>query len=81
MSLPGLPAYDLHVIGDGDLRRKLEQRFLGCRHIRFLGSNSPGRTCACLPGCNGTDLSITGAGDLRLEHRGGICLWHACDRP
>jgi glycosyltransferase involved in cell wall biosynthesis len=32
-----LPAYDLHVIGAGDLRRKLEQRFIGCRHIRFLG--------------------------------------------
>ena len=32
-----LPAYDLHVIGDGDMRRKLEQRFVGCRHIRFLG--------------------------------------------
>ena len=32
-----LPAYDLHVIGDGDLRRKLEQRFIGCRHIRFFG--------------------------------------------
>ena len=32
-----LPAYDLHVIGDGDLRGKLEHRFVSCRHIRFLG--------------------------------------------
>ena len=32
-----LPAYDLHVIGDGDLRRKLELRFGNCRNIRFLG--------------------------------------------
>src|SRR5262249_27290113 len=32
-----LPAYDLHVIGDGDLRRKLELRFGSCRNVRFLG--------------------------------------------
>jgi glycosyltransferase involved in cell wall biosynthesis len=32
-----LPAYDLHVIEDGDLRRKLELRFGDCRNIRFLG--------------------------------------------
>src|SRR5262249_47832309 len=32
-----LPAYDLHVIGDGDLRRKLELRFVSCRNIRFFG--------------------------------------------
>jgi glycosyltransferase involved in cell wall biosynthesis len=32
-----LPAYDLHVIGDGDLRGELERRFVSFRHIRFLG--------------------------------------------
>jgi glycosyltransferase involved in cell wall biosynthesis len=32
-----LPAYDLDVIGDGDLRRKLERRFGPCHNIRFLG--------------------------------------------
>ena len=32
-----LPAYDLHVIGDGELRGKLERRFASCQHIRFLG--------------------------------------------
>jgi glycosyltransferase involved in cell wall biosynthesis len=33
----GLPAYDLHVVGDGDLRGKLEHRFACCSNIRFLG--------------------------------------------
>jgi glycosyltransferase involved in cell wall biosynthesis len=32
-----LPAYDLDVIGDGDLRPKLERRFGHCQNIRFLG--------------------------------------------
>jgi glycosyltransferase involved in cell wall biosynthesis len=32
-----LTAYDLHVIGDGELRSELERRFASCRHIRFLG--------------------------------------------
>ena len=32
-----LPAYDLHVIGDGDLRRRLKVRFGNCENIRFLG--------------------------------------------
>jgi glycosyltransferase involved in cell wall biosynthesis len=32
-----LPAYDLHVIGDGELRRNLELRFGGHRNIRFFG--------------------------------------------
>ena len=27
----------LHVIGDGELRGKLERRFADCPHIRFLG--------------------------------------------
>ena len=75
-----LAAYDLHVIGDGDLRGKLEQRFIGCRHIRFLGRIAQAELVAAYQRCNGTDLSITSTGDLRLEHRGGICLWHACHR-
>jgi glycosyltransferase involved in cell wall biosynthesis len=33
----GLPAYDLHVVGDGELRSKLERRFSSCPNIRFLG--------------------------------------------
>ena len=33
----GLPAYDLHVVGEGELRGKLEHRFAGCPNIRFLG--------------------------------------------
>jgi len=32
-----LPAYDLHVIGDGELRGELERRFANYPHIRFLG--------------------------------------------
>ncbi len=32
-----LPAYDLVVAGDGDLRGKLEHRFAGYANIRFLG--------------------------------------------
>ena len=32
-----LPAYDLDVIGDGDLRSKLEHRFGSCQNVRFLG--------------------------------------------
>lgn len=32
-----LPQYELHVIGDGDLRTSLEQRYGDHRHIRFLG--------------------------------------------
>jgi len=32
-----LPAYDLHVIGDGELRSELERRFANASHIRFLG--------------------------------------------
>ena len=32
-----LPAYDLHVIGDGELRGELERRFANSPHIRFLG--------------------------------------------
>lgn len=32
-----MPEYDLQVIGDGDLRPALEQRFTGCPNIRFLG--------------------------------------------
>jgi glycosyltransferase involved in cell wall biosynthesis len=34
----GLPAYDLDVVGDGDLRSALEHRFAGCSNIRFLGA-------------------------------------------
>jgi len=33
----GLPDYDLHVVGDGDLRGRLENRFAYCSNIRFLG--------------------------------------------
>ena len=33
----GLPAYDLHVVGDGDLRSKLERRFGSCSNVSFLG--------------------------------------------
>jgi glycosyltransferase involved in cell wall biosynthesis len=33
----GLPAYDLHVVGDGDLRGKLEDRFARCGNIGFVG--------------------------------------------
>ncbi|NOS77598.1 MAG: glycosyltransferase [Nitrospira sp.] len=33
-----LPEFDLHVIGDGDLRQPLEEQYSGHRHIRFLGS-------------------------------------------
>jgi glycosyltransferase involved in cell wall biosynthesis len=32
-----LPAYDLIVIGDGELRGELEGRFAACHNIRFLG--------------------------------------------
>jgi glycosyltransferase involved in cell wall biosynthesis len=32
-----LPAYDLDVIGDGELRGELERRFINLPHIRFLG--------------------------------------------
>jgi glycosyltransferase involved in cell wall biosynthesis len=32
-----LPAYDLHVIGDGELRGKLESRFAAYPNVRFLG--------------------------------------------
>jgi len=33
-----LPAFDLDVIGDGELRHRLEEQYAGHRHIRFLGS-------------------------------------------
>lgn len=33
-----LPEFDLHVIGDGDLRHSLEMQYSECRHIRFVGS-------------------------------------------
>ena len=33
-----LPAYDLHVVGEGDLRSELERRFASCPNIRFLGA-------------------------------------------
>jgi glycosyltransferase involved in cell wall biosynthesis len=33
----GLPAYDLHVVGEGELRGKLEHRFACCPNIRFHG--------------------------------------------
>ena len=32
-----LSAYDLDVIGDGELRGELERRFAHCPHVRFLG--------------------------------------------
>jgi glycosyltransferase involved in cell wall biosynthesis len=32
-----LPAYDLQIVGDGDLRSKLERRFASYSNIRFLG--------------------------------------------
>jgi glycosyltransferase involved in cell wall biosynthesis len=36
-SFATLPAYQLVVIGDGDLRSPLERRFAECPNIRFLG--------------------------------------------
>jgi glycosyltransferase involved in cell wall biosynthesis len=33
----GLPAYDLQIVGDGELRSKLERRFACCSNISFLG--------------------------------------------
>lgn len=33
----GLPAYDLQIVGDGDLRSTLERRFASCSNISFLG--------------------------------------------
>lgn len=33
-----LPEFDLHVIGDGELRHTLQEQYAGHRHIRFLGS-------------------------------------------
>jgi glycosyltransferase involved in cell wall biosynthesis len=33
----GLPAYDLQVVGDGELHSKLEERFACCSNIRFVG--------------------------------------------
>ena len=33
-----LPEFDLHVIGDGDLRQVLQAQYAAHRHIRFLGS-------------------------------------------
>lgn len=33
----GLPAYDLQVVGEGELRGQLEHRFAACSNIRFLG--------------------------------------------
>jgi len=33
-----LPEFDLHVIGDGDLRQMLQEQYAGHSHIRFLGS-------------------------------------------
>lgn len=33
-----LPAFDLDVIGDGELRHGLKEQYAGHRHIRFLGS-------------------------------------------
>jgi glycosyltransferase involved in cell wall biosynthesis len=33
-----LPAFDLDVIGDGELRHRFEEQYAGHRHIRFLGS-------------------------------------------
>jgi glycosyltransferase involved in cell wall biosynthesis len=35
-----LPAYDLNVVGDGDLRRTFEERFAHRTNIRFLGRKS-----------------------------------------
>ena len=32
-----LPMFDIDVVGDGDLRAKLQERYRGCAHIRFLG--------------------------------------------
>jgi len=32
-----LPEFDLHVIGDGELRQSLQAQYAGYRHIRFLG--------------------------------------------
>jgi glycosyltransferase involved in cell wall biosynthesis len=32
-----LPSYDLHVVGDGELRGELERRFAAYQNIRFLG--------------------------------------------
>jgi glycosyltransferase involved in cell wall biosynthesis len=33
-----LPEFDLHVIGDGDLRQMLQEQYAEHNHIRFLGS-------------------------------------------
>jgi glycosyltransferase involved in cell wall biosynthesis len=33
-----LPEFDLHVIGDGELRHLLQTQYAGYLHIRFLGS-------------------------------------------
>lgn len=33
-----LPEFDLDVIGDGDLRKPLQEWYAGHRHIRFMGS-------------------------------------------
>ncbi len=33
-----LPQYDLLVIGEGDLRHRLEQQYADCANIRFLGA-------------------------------------------
>jgi glycosyltransferase involved in cell wall biosynthesis len=33
-----LPEFDLHVIGEGDLRRMLQEQYAGHHHIQFLGS-------------------------------------------
>jgi len=35
-----LPQYDLLIAGDGDLRHNLQQKYAGCKNVRFLGALS-----------------------------------------
>ncbi len=75
-----LPAYDLEVVGDGEMADELKRRFARIPQHPVSGAVAAGRTDHSLQERDGSDLAVASAGDIRTDHRRILCLWDACDR-